>query len=58
MFDHYGHLISGTIKKKDQVILKVDQEIRKSVAANHSATHLLHSALRINLGSMSHKKVL
>ena len=50
VFDHYGHLISGTIKKKDQVILKVDQELRKSVAANHSATHLLHSALRINLG--------
>ena len=50
VFDHYGHLISGSIKKKDLVILKVDQELRKSVAANHSATHLLHSALRIALG--------
>jgi len=50
VFDHFGHLIFGSIKKKDKAILKVDQEFRKSVAANHSATHLLHSALRINLG--------
>ena len=50
VFDHYGYLISGTIRKKDKVTLKVDQELRKLVAANHSATHLLHSALRINLG--------
>ena len=50
VFDHFGHLISGSIKKKDLAILKVDQALRKSIAANHSATHLLHSALRINLG--------
>ena len=55
MFDHYGHLISGTIKKKDQVILKVDQELRKSVAANHSATHLLHSALELTLKHVTQK---
>jgi alanyl-tRNA synthetase len=49
-FIHYGKLVSGTIKKGDQVELKIDSVKRQSIKANHSATHLLHEALRRTLG--------
>ena len=38
------------IKVGDYANLKIDIEKRNKIAANHSATHLLHSALRKNLG--------
>ena len=47
---HLGVLRTGTFKVSDVVRASVDQKIRTDVARNHSATHLLHAALRKILG--------
>jgi alanyl-tRNA synthetase len=48
---HHTTIRSGTLKLGDAVQLSVDAERRGRVRANHSATHLLHAALRHRLGS-------
>jgi alanyl-tRNA synthetase len=50
LFVHYGKVISGSIKLKDSVELKIDIERRDDIRAYHSATHLLHQSLRRVLG--------
>ena len=47
---HKGLVEKGKVKKQDSFILKVNAEKRQNTALNHSATHILHSALRNVLG--------
>ncbi|MEM7438650.1 MAG: alanine--tRNA ligase, partial [Pseudomonadota bacterium] len=50
VFVHIGTVVEGQIGKGDAVQLTVDHARRTNIRANHSATHLLHEALRTHLG--------
>ncbi|PYB04505.1 alanine--tRNA ligase, partial [Serratia marcescens] len=47
---HQGKLAQGSLKLNDRVDAQIDAERRNSIRLNHSATHLLHAALRQTLG--------
>jgi alanyl-tRNA synthetase len=51
LFLHDGQVETGTIKVGDMVALDVDHARRNTTRAHHSATHLLHEALRETLGT-------
>jgi len=50
LFVHYGKVLSGSVKIKDNVEMKIDEDRRNNTRAYHSATHLLHESLRRVLG--------
>ncbi len=50
VFVHIAEVTEGTIAKGEGAVLEVDHGRRSAIRANHSATHLLHEALRQALG--------
>jgi alanyl-tRNA synthetase len=51
VFGHHGTLKSGALKVGDTVRATVGESVRRATMRNHSATHLMHSALRAVLGT-------
>jgi len=53
---HHGRLLGGTLRVGDRVQTQVDGALRERTRRNHSATHLMHAALRAVLGTHVQQK--
>ena len=56
VFLHIGFLSGGEISVGDRVSAHIDEDFRRAVMLNHSATHLMHAALRQVLGEHVQQK--
>ncbi|HWH85096.1 MAG TPA: alanine--tRNA ligase [Burkholderiaceae bacterium] len=56
VFGHHGRVVEGEIKVGDVLNARVDAERRAKTVRNHSATHLMHKALREVLGEHVQQK--
>ncbi len=56
VFGHHGRVLEGTVTVGDVFTAKVDAELRVKSVRNHSATHLMHKALREVLGGHVQQK--
>ena len=53
---HYGHIKKGNFKENMEVVAEVDKDLRQKTVLNHTATHLLHAALKNILGEQVSQK--
>lgn len=56
VISHTGTLVAGSLALNDDLIATVNSDLRQAIVLNHSATHMLHAALRKVLGDHVEQK--